>query len=782
MTSDVARALRDEAAAARRRDDFPEAERLARRAADAADAAGDARGRALAISIAASALFRQGRLGEAEDLLRTALAYGPERGRTLTNLALVVATRGRPAEALDLYDEALTALADANPRHKAIALTNMGMLFERLDLLTEAMSVYELAQSTLDTAGGPEVWRTRMNVTNNQGVVLRKLGCYADAAERYETTLKLAGEDGDRRGEAAAFMNLALLAALAGDHRTAEIGYTRALGLRRDYGDPAEVADTLYSLGRLQMRRQSHAAAVERFAEALELRRAVGDPADIAKSLLALGRALLADGRRGEARASLAEGCELVEDARRAIPRAGLRQAFVGVVGALFGELALLVAEDDVLEGLEMAEAGRARTLQERLASASPAADAALVEERRGLQDELERLRDDPQAPLDRRREVELRRRLGRIAAVLECATPGAARGAVLDAVAGALGRGRALVSFTIGRERGMAVIVDAAGQARLRWLPGSEELEARVLAFTEDVVEHRAPAGGEWLRDVLLAEIPDDAAELVIIPDGPLHDLPWAALPGRATRYLAGERAIRVGPSATVFAWPRASREHELELVAFAAPGGAESHDEQRSSTGVSRRRAPATPIARTVDEVQAIAGLFGQRDRDDVIVRTHERATLQELERLLAQHGAPRYLHLACHGIVYRDEPSLSGVALSAPGGSGVEVWRMAQIADTSLDCEVVVLAACETASGRALAGEGVLSLGNALMSAGAHHVCVALWDVEDEAAAELMLRFYEGLRAGEPPANALAAAQTSLLETQFAHPFHWAWAVLT
>ena len=781
MTAD-ARALRDEAAAARRRDDFPEAERLARQAAEAADAAGDARGRVLAISIAASALFRQGRLAEAEDLLRTAVDYGPERGRTLTNLALVVATLGRPAEALDLYDEALTALADGNPRHNAVALTNMGMLFERLDLLTEAMSVYELAQATLDTVSGPEVWRTRMHVTNNQGVILRKLGRYADAAQRYEATLKLAGEHGDRRGEAAAFMNLALLAALAGDHRSAEIGYTRALRLRRDYGDPAETADTLYNLGRLEMRRHAYPAAVERFGEALKLRRAVGDPADVAKCLLAVGRALLADGRRGEARACFGEGCALVEESRLAIPREGLRQAFVGVVGALFGEFALLVAEDDVVEGLAMAEAGRARTLQERLAATTPAADAALVDQRRRMQDELEALRTDPQAPQARRREVELRRRLGRIAAALERATPQGARGAVLDGVAGALGPGRMLVSFTIGRERGMAVTVDSAGRARLRWLPGVDEVESRVLAFTGNVVEHRAPAGGEWLRDVLLADLADDAAELVIIPDGPLHDLPWAALPGSATRYLAGERAIRVDPSAAVFAWPRASRKHELELVALGAPAGTGSDGERRSSTGVSRRRVPATPILRTVDEVQAIAELFGHPDRDDVIVRTHKRASLAELERLLAQHGAPRYLHLACHGIVYRDEPSLSGVALSALGGGGLEVWRMPQIADTLLDCELVVLAACETASGPALAGEGVLSLGNALLSAGAHHVCVALWEVLDEAASELMLRFYEGLRAGATPARALAAAQTSLLNTRFAHPFHWAWAVLT
>lgn len=75
----------------------------------------------------------------------------------------------------------------------------------------------------------------------------------------------------------------------------------------------------------------------------------------------------------------------------------------------------------------------------------------------------------------------------------------------------------------------------------------------------------------------------------------------------------------------------------------------------------------------------------------------------------------------------------------------------------------------------------GEGVVSLGNALLSAGASNVCVALWDVDDRAAQQLMQRFYGRLRAGLGHAEALAAAQGEMLETEFWHPIDWAWAVL-
>lgn len=772
------RLLLGAATAARDRDDFPDAERLALQAATAAADAGDERGRAVAIAKAASALYRQGRLAQAEELLRTVLDVDAERGRTLTNLALVVATRGRPAEALDLYDEALTLLAAGNPRHRAITLTNMGMLFERLELLSEAMSAYELAEATLEGVTGREIWRTRMNVTNNHGVVLRKLGRLDDAAERYEQTLKLAVEHEDRRGEASAHHNLALVAALRGDLPAAQDGYRRAFELRRAYGDPAEQADSLHGLARVHVLRGDAAAACEQFEAALALRRAAGDPADVIKEVLSLGRALISDGRRDAARMRLQAGRELLERTRAAIAEGELRRAFVGVVGELYGELAILVADEDLNEAFVLAEAGRARALQERLRAGRPTSDPALVREQRELHDELARVRDAPESPTRTTRLVELRRRLRRTAVPSNPAPVAVAPARLLAELPGVLGTGCTLVSFVIGRDRGIAMTVTRGGAPRVRRLPGSTILAGKARSFRDRLLEGSYDrAAGEWLRDVLIADLPTDTRELILVADGPLHDLPWAALPGTAGEYLVADHGLRVTPSAAVYAWPRPKRSYDVELIALAAP--ADDAVGEPSPAGVSRARVAVGPIPHSVDEIETIAALLG--DDATVITRARGRATRVELERLLRRHGPPRYLHLACHGVLYRDEPSLSGLALTSPDGRGVEIWRAPQIAAAQLDCELAVLSACGSAAGPSIPGEGVLSLGNALLSAGARNVCVALWDVDDKAAQHLMRRFYSGLRAGRGHADALATAQKNMLDTDFWHPIDWAWAVL-
>ena len=777
-TTGRTRELLDAATAARSRDDFREAERLALEAVAAAAAAGDERARAVAVAKASSAMYRQGRLAEAEALLRTALDIDAERGRTLSNLALVVATRGRPAEALDLYDEALTLLAAGNPRHRAITLTNMGMLFERLELLPEAMSAFELAESTLEGAVGDEVWRTLMNVANNQGVVLRKLGRLEEAAVCYRRTRELAAAHDDRRGEASAEHNLALVAALHGDLPAAKVGYGRALELRRAYGDPAEQADALHGLGRVHMRAGEPAHACVQFEAAIALRRAAGDPADVIKGALSLGRARIAAGRRHAARVVLEEGRELLEQTRAAIPAGELRRAFVGVAGELYSELAILVADEDLAGAFALAEAGRARTLQERLQSGPPVSSQALAQRRRQLRDELAALRDAPQSPARSARLVDLRRELRRTAASDQAPTRRAAPARSLSELAALLAPGRTMLSFVVGRERSLVVMLQGGGPPRVRQLPGHEALAAKAGDFRSALLEGGYDReSGTWLRDMLLVGLPDDTRELVVVADGPLHDLPWAALPGNAAEYLVADHALRVAPSGAVYAWPRPLRSHAVTLIALAAPADMETG--APSPNGVSRARAALRPIPHSVEEIEAIATLMA--GDGTVITRAREGATRAELELLLRRHGPPRYLHLACHGILYQDEPSLSGVALTSPDGQGVEIWRAPQIAAAALDCELVVLSACGSAAGPSVPGEGVVSLGNALLSAGASNVCVALWDVDDRAAQQLMQRFYGRLRAGLGHAEALAAAQGEMLETEFWHPIDWAWAVL-
>jgi CHAT domain-containing protein len=66
---------------------------------------------------------------------------------------------------------------------------------------------------------------------------------------------------------------------------------------------------------------------------------------------------------------------------------------------------------------------------------------------------------------------------------------------------------------------------------------------------------------------------------------------------------------------------------------------------------------------------------------------------------------------------------------------------------------------------------------------MYAGAPRVVASLWDVDDEATAELMKRFYQGmLKDGLRPAAALRAAQLAIRQQKrWRSPFYWAGFVL-
>jgi len=90
-----------------------------------------------------------------------------------------------------------------------------------------------------------------------------------------------------------------------------------------------------------------------------------------------------------------------------------------------------------------------------------------------------------------------------------------------------------------------------------------------------------------------------------------------------------------------------------------------------------------------------------------------------------------------------------------------------------------DLVVLSACRTALGREVRGEGLIGLTRGFMYAGASSVVASLWEVNDEATAELMKRFYANvLKGGMTPSAALRDAQNSIRqEPQWRSPRFWA-----
>jgi hypothetical protein len=76
------------------------------------------------------------------------------------------------------------------------------------------------------------------------------------------------------------------------------------------------------------------------------------------------------------------------------------------------------------------------------------------------------------------------------------------------------------------------------------------------------------------------------------------------------------------------------------------------------------------------------------------------------------------------------------------------------------------LVTLSACDTGSGEARAGEGVMGLRRGFMQAGAQNLLMTLWPISDEVTVQIMSAFYHAAHDTGKAPEALADAQRNRL----------------
>jgi CHAT domain-containing protein len=93
--------------------------------------------------------------------------------------------------------------------------------------------------------------------------------------------------------------------------------------------------------------------------------------------------------------------------------------------------------------------------------------------------------------------------------------------------------------------------------------------------------------------------------------------------------------------------------------------------------------------------------------------------------------------------------------------------------------LNAELVTISACNGAGIKTYAGEGLVGLSWAFLSAGAHNVIAGLWEVSNASTPQLMDELYKNLRTGQDPASALRNAKLTLVHSSgnYRKPFYWA-----
>ena len=783
-------------------------------------------------------------------------AFFREGGRT-ENLADTLCLIGSIQRELNRYEEALRSFVEARDlaersrlaETRVRSLAGLSSVREALGDVEEAMANLEKALAVAENASDG---KSQVRVLNAVGTLLLRQARFDEALSRLRRAFTVASDGKDEAGMRNSRYGIGMVLRKQGRYAEALEPLRQALvSARRDNDLPA-VVDALNAVGFCLLSLGDGVSALAAFEEGLSLSVAsdLNFPEKKVQALYGAGRVFEKTGSPAEAAIRYRDAVAELETLRGSIGEAEYRIGFFEDKIAVFESFIDLLAagyapsvNEEIFRNLSaygrslaeiaffFAESTRARSFLESLASSGQSSLHAglpkdIAEREKILASRLLLLQSgrDGRTPeerggsFSRRRELEKTR--GEMKNFIETLRIQYPEYAAIRYPAPVLAEqiplrdGESLFAYKVQAQRSYLWVLRRGAAARLISIPvGREALAEKIVSFRESLTRHSRsgafnPEVGRELYGLLLAKAFEGAPpneRILIVPDGPLHLLPFEVLTvcadgGKEVRnefayypsasILRISRSVRAGrriPPTPLFAVgdpvydekdPRFVQQVALRLGIQAVI------DRTAPEAGVARYRdiivksgflLPRLP--ETGDEVLAIARLFGYRE-DSPHVRIGLNATKEALGK--TELSGYRFLHFATHGILSGEIPYLRepAIVLTQVGtGSGDGLLRVSDVLGMKLGAELVILSACKTALGREVAGEGVIGLGRAFMLAGARAVVVSLWSVESDSTTRLMISFYRHLTKGMKAGAALREAKREIRTGTSSHPFFWA-----
>ncbi len=799
---------------------------------------------------------------------------GYQRGEamTLNNLGAAFFFMGENQKALDHYLQALPLRrAIGDQRGEAITLNNIGASYKSLGEGQKALDYQNQALLIRRTVGDR---RGEAITLHNIGDIYGSMGARQKALEFFNQALPLRRSIGDRSGEATTLNSIGQVYDALGERQKALEHFNQALALRRAVGDRRGEATTLTNIGSVHSALGERQKALEHFDQALALRRSVSDRGGEAYTLYQRARVSRDLGNLTEARRDIESSLSLVEDTRSEVSSQELRASYFATIRDQFDfYIGLLMRqhEQDRAAGhdraaLQASERARARSLLDLLTEAHAnirqGVTPDLAARERDLQQRINdkalllirykasrgaearaaamaKEIDDLTTELQQAR-AEIRRTSPRYAALTQPQPLGLAE------IQRQLDENSLLLEYSLGEEQSYLWAVtrdsissfalppraeiESAAQSvykLLRTRPvkrrplGNTSLRPTPAPAEENEYRQAATALSQMILGPVAARLGDQ--RLVIVADGALQYVPFAALPapgterrrdrgteGRSTPLVVAHEIVSL-PSASALALLRretAERKPAPKAIAvFADPVFAKNDSRVKPGALALANSRPAQPravesriIEHTPEKAASepgalrIARLPFTRQEAERIAAFAPRGELRQSLDFAASRAAAtsdelsqyRFVHFATHGILDAERPELSALVLSLVDERGQPqdgFLRAHEIYNLNLPAEMVVLSACETGLGKQVKGEGLVGLTRGFMYAGAPRVVVSLWNVNDQATSELMAKFYQKmLRGGQRPAAALRAAQVEMWRgSPWPSPYYWAAFVL-
>ena len=283
------------------------------------------------------------------------------------------------------------------------------------------------------------------------------------------------------------------------------------------------------------------------------------------------------------------------------------------------------------------------------------------------------------------------------------------------------------------------------------------EELETLIAETRRCIsIQHWSlPTHLKKLYSLLIAPVEtciNPVSDLVILPNGALHFLPFQTLIDGEGKYLAEKFNMVYAPSGSVYRLcqnkPMSS---ENKLMGMALSDVAIGHYDG---------------LPGTEEELINILPFFSERITGFGTSGTET----------FAKMHAPDYdfLHFATHGVYHYRQPLYSHLLFPASEQDDGQL-NVYEVFEMNLQAKLVTLSACETGIGQLNRGDEMVGLSRAFLFAGSSAVMVSLWQVADNETSLLMQKFYAHLEH-HTAQQALTLAQREILR-DYPQPFYWA-----
>ncbi len=253
-----------------------------------------------------------------------------------------------------------------------------------------------------------------------------------------------------------------------------------------------------------------------------------------------------------------------------------------------------------------------------------------------------------------------------------------------------------------------------------------------------------------------------DTKQELIFIRDDILHYLPMEVLIDAQGKFLVESHTVSYTSSLLLWNEQLQAKKSKNNTLGIFVP--------TYSSTTKQTKRSEYGELLGANNEALEIAKLF----KSDLFLG-------KEASKQTFIKEAKKYnlLHLAMHSNINNVDSEFSNLAFS--GDKNDDKLFISELYNISLDADLVVLSACNTAVGNIKKGEGLVNVSRAFTYAGIPSTVTSLWEVPDKETSQIMISFYNYLKEGKAKNEALQQAKLDYLNTVnedlLKHPYYWA-----